>query len=221
MGELRDLREDKRSSSELPPVSARLWNPDFQGKFETPVNEHGLVDLDQLKELGQATVDRSYDWTSRTDVHHLQWPRANYLDDELKNTFRELAWRKVAVPRKFHNWLHRLTVPPELPNEEVMRNAIEAERVAHALAQTAGRAVRLTRIKKIPENALELRLEQTLEEYQRHAEAARKIPGEFQVLQPSDLEVASIEDLLTRNRELGGRAIQFIPIRDAALRRAA
>lgn len=214
MTHLRAIRTGERAPRELPPPEARLWNPETQGRFQTPVNDVGIVDLDQLVMLGKVTIDEFFDWSSRVDVHHLQWPRSQYIDDKLSMDFRELSWRKATVPRKFHNWLHRLTLPPELPSREVMRYAIKAETTAKALAETAGLAMRLTRIKAIDDKTLEARLAQQLDEYNQHVEVARSIPPEFQTLRPVDLEVRTVEELLVRSRKLGERALGKIPIRD-------
>ena len=221
MTRLRAVTAGERARHELPPPEARLWNPDKQGRFQPPVNDVGLVDLDQLILLGEVTVDESFDWSSRTDIHHLQWPRARYIDDPLSMKFRELQGRKANVPRTFHNWLHKLTLPPELPTREVMRHTIEAEATARALADTASLAMRLTRRKEVKESALETRLGELLEEYMTHAESARSIPPEFQMLRPVELDVQTVEDLLLRSRSLGRRALSNVPVRDRFARSAA
>lgn len=57
----------------LPPREVWLHDPARDGKLPTPVDEHGLVDLDQLVDLGKRTVDLRFDWQSReNDIHHLQ-----------------------------------------------------------------------------------------------------------------------------------------------------
>lgn len=221
MTQLRTARPGERARFELPPPEARLWDPEKQGKFQTPVTDVGLVDLDQLVLLGEVTVDEAFDWRSRIDVHHLQWPRARYVEDELSMKFRELPRRKTNLPRTFHNWIHKLTLPPELPTAEVMRHVIEAEATARALADTASLAMRLTRKKEIKEGVLETRLEEILESYMQHAETARSIPPEFQVLRSVELDVRTVDDLLLRNRKLGQRALSTIPVRDRFVRSAA
>lgn len=221
MTRLRAVRTSERAQYELPPPEARLWNPETQGRFQTPVTEMGLVDLDQLVMLGEVTVDSVFDWSSRTDIHHLQWPRAQYIDDKLSMQFRELQGRKANLPRTFHNWLHKLTLPPDLPTREVMHHTVEAEATARALADTASLAMRLTRMKEVKESAREMRLRELLEDYMSHAESARSIPPEFQILRPVELDVQTVDDLLLRNRKLGQRALGNIPVRDRFVRSAA
>lgn len=206
----------------LPPEDARLWRADLHAKLETPLDELGLVDLDELVRLGTGTVATDYDWTSLfNDVHHLQWPAASYAADELNHEFRELFRRKAFIPRQFHNWLHLITLPPPAPSHEIMRHSIEGERTARALAATAQLAVRLTRMRGIPEHKLVERLEQQFENYQLYVENARLVPREFQLLRLEEVEARNVEEMLAVNKRLGKLALHLVPIRFRPLQAAA
>jgi hypothetical protein len=98
--------------------------------FETPLNALGLVDSKKLIELVLETIDPAHDWRPmrgrHKSVHHLQWPEAWYSDrkddaDFSPALFRDLAINKRTMPREFENWLHKVTLPPPVPEDEVMR----------------------------------------------------------------------------------------------------
>jgi hypothetical protein len=171
-------------------------------------------------------VQDGYDWTSPlNDVHHLQWPSVNYAEATVGNDtariFRELVHRKAFIPRRFHNWLHYITTAPPLPSMDVMRHCIKAERAARDITMTAQLAVRLTRLRGIPEAKLEKRLEEELDNYMLYVENAREVPKEFQLLKLNEVEAASIEEMLRMSKPLGKLALDQVPVRYRALRSAA
>jgi hypothetical protein len=217
------FREDAQPTLWLPPKDVRLWDIGIQGRIETPLDDLGMVDLDRLVEVGRQSVDSSFSWESPfNDVHHLQWHAAMYPADEdpLGHEFRELARRKALIPRKFHNWLHILTTVPPKPSPEVMRSAVDAEKAARDLAKTAQRAVKLTRIKGIPEGKLSLRLEQEYENYMVYIENARLVPEEFQLLELAKVEARNVEETLTANKHLGKLALHRTHVRLRSLQAA-
>lgn len=205
----------------MPPIEYRKLDPKRDEIIETPIDYRGLVDLDKLIDTVKSTVDSEYSWISHmNDVHHLQWYKALYRDHEFTNLaleFRELVNRKAYIPRVFHNWLHRVTIPPPIPSIDVMKYSIEAQRVAISLSQTASEAVRLTRRKQIREKILNIRLEQAFEHYNLYLDNAREVPRDFSLLAIEELEIKSIEDMLYINKTLGKMAIDKIPVRDRAV----
>ena len=206
----------------LPPEEVRLWEGSRDGLLDTPVDECGLVDLDELVQLGKELVVPGYDWSSPfNDVHHLQWPKSQYARDDIRHAFREQVQRKAYLPRRFHNWLHLVTLPPALPSEEAMRNSIAAEKTARALAATAERAVRLTRKKGVSEAQLARRLEEAFDTYTLYVENAREVPEEFQLVKLEEIEANTVDEMLAANRHLGKRALHLIPVRYRALQVAA
>ncbi|MDB5160308.1 MAG: hypothetical protein JWO99_571 [Candidatus Saccharibacteria bacterium] len=225
-------RAEHGFTSALPPRELWLYNPDIEGLMETSLDGRGLVDLDQLVTDIKATIDKSFDWTSQfNDVHHLQWFAHKYppleliklpakVDDILPVdmiAFRELANRKAYVPRVFHNWVHRVTRDPPVPSEEVMRYSIDAQRVAMSLSRTASLAVRLTRMSKIPEKRLAMRLDQEFENYNIYLDNARLVPKEYSLLAIESLEIASPDDIPIVNRRLARLALDKIPLRNKAV----
>lgn len=133
----------------LPPVQFRLLDPK-KGKIETPLDTMGLVAIPKLITAVKATISPEYKWTRPCDVHHFQWPGNLYpyypgRDRVNPDAFRELPIHKGAAPRDFHNWLHLITIPPPLPDEEVMRYRIEAWHVAEELFGEVRNVVRWER----------------------------------------------------------------------------
>lgn len=209
----------------LPPEEYRLFNPANDELIETPLDYRGLVDLDELIRQVKFTVVPEYSWQSKmNDVHHLQWYAGlyqNHQDHEIAVQFRGLANRMAYVPRVFHNWTHRITLPPPVPEVEVMRHSIEAQRVAISLFETASRALRLVRAKKLGERALSLKLENAFEYYNVYLDEAREVPSEFSLVKIEDIEAKSVEDMLSVNRLLGQLALNRIPHRDRAIKESA
>lgn len=206
----------------MPPQEYRLHNLEIDEPLETPLDERGLVHLDQLISAVKSTVVPEYDWTSAmNDVHHLQWYNNLYNqhpNPDVAIEFRGLVNRMAYVPRVFHNWLHRITLPPPVPNEDAMRHSIEAQRVAISLFETASQAQHLARSKKIGEAALKMRLESAFEHYNIYLDNAREVPREFSLLKIDELEANSIDEMLSANRILGRMALNRIPQRDRAIK---
>ena len=208
----------------LPPQDARQWDIEKQGKIETPLDVRGVVDLDELVAVGRETVSGNFNWASPfNDVHHLQWPAAFYMQnaDETDHQFRELVGRKAYVPRRFHNWLHLIALPPPIPSGEVIHYSIDAEQKAKAVAGTAKLAMQLTRMKGIPKAKLIKRLEEEFEHYTMYVENARLVPAEFQLLKFEEVEAKSIDEMLNVNKHLGKMALHQIPRRLRSLQPAA
>lgn len=194
----------------LPPRDAQLWDVRKEGCLPTPLDEHGLVDLNELIKLGKATIEGEFDWSSREDVHHLQWPKAAYTDDKLYQEFRELRQRKVIVPRVFHNWVHFLTEEPPLPSDDIVAMCVRAGKTVHALASMAGLAVRISRMPNIPEQKREDRLNEALELYTTRIETIDSIPHEFHPVPAEELRVYTVDELLEVSRKLGKKAVHFM-----------
>lgn len=224
MARLHASRKDAQPALWLPPKEVRLWDIETHGTIETPLDELGMVDLDQLVEVGKQHVDSNFQWESPfNDVHHLQWYAALYPpdDDPLGHDFRELARRRALMPRIFHNWLHILTSVPPKPSPEVMKNAINAEKAARDLARTAQKAVKLTRMKGIPDDKLAIRLDQEYENYTIYIENARLVPPEFQLLELEKVEARNVDEMLAANKRLGKLALHRPLMRYRGLLQAA
>lgn len=133
----------------LPPFDARLLNPDKfpDDRIPTPVDHRGLIQIDRLIQDVKNTIDPNYRWPIGLSVHHFYWPAAWYPYD--KNvpgsdnpaTFRNLPMHKGLVIRTFENWLHKVTLPPPIPEPEVMEYQVEAWMVARDLFRMARKTV--------------------------------------------------------------------------------
>lgn len=219
------MHSENQFHCNIPPEEVRLFRPSQDNLVETPLDHRGIVDLEELIKLVKSTVISDYNWpSSLNDVHHLQWHASLYSTHThpvIASEFRNLVNRKAYVPRNFHNWIHRITVPPPLPSVEVMHHSIEAQRVALSLFETASRAQRLVRSKKMGEAALRIKLENAFEYYNGYLDNAREVPQEFSLIKVEDLEVESIGDMLTASTTLGRMALNQIPRKIHKIKKAA
>ncbi len=189
----------------LPAFDARLINPRTD-KFDTPIDDRGLVDVDRLIADVKATIDLNYEWPLGSNEHHFYWPKAFYPLGDPDNqstlsTFRELPVSKGKMPQAFHNWLHKVTLPPEVPEIPVMERRIEAWQIASSLFQslTARRNMlsgRLTRRHKKSSQELSddevdrLIIEQIAEDqfpiWHRNIQLLERLDPEFRLVEPTD-----------------------------------
>jgi len=98
----------------------------------TPVDpDTGVVDHEKLIDTMLELVDPEYKWQAPFfDEHHLHWFAHRYSsafhpDVKLTNEFRNLSIHKIWVPRQFHNFIHAVTIPPEVPEPEAMRRSVK------------------------------------------------------------------------------------------------
>lgn len=187
-------------TKQLPSQNLWLYDPFREGRRPTPTDEHGLIDLRELIRQTKQTIDPTYDWKSGfNDVHHLYWPNAWYdnTSEEPVNPqeFRNLDSSKLRVPRLFHNWVHVLTEPPEVPSEEVMRYRIEAQRTAKALERSLRGARDLFERKYISDARLTRGLDHHLREFYEIKEQVASLPYEFQLIDLAPYEPQSIEEI--------------------------
>ena len=185
----------------LPPLDARLTKPGE--RFETPVDNRGLVLLDLLIHQVKATVDPSYQWPigkRNENVHHFYHPWRKFdkfdfaTEGELR--FHNLPIHKAVLPIAFHNHLHNVTLPPPVPTEEVRRYRVEAWSVARNLFVDAEVIARFeARIdmppeEKIANNIDEEAMYQAIGEhfrrYDEGMERLQNLPPEFRLV-PSDI----------------------------------
>lgn len=198
----------------LPPREVRLFDPNLnEGKIPTPIDERGLVDMLGLISVMRSTVESEYDWASAfSDEHHLQWPDRWYpKSDEgseySANIFRNLAISKVIVPRVFHNWVHRITEPPPMPSEEVMRYRIDAQRVALALFKEVRSAKTVARHRHMGEEGLEELLTERFDTFAHYFEKAKQTPREFQLLEYENYSLRDTTDMVHIGTKLGKFAV--------------
>ncbi len=196
----------------FPPPDAQLINPAHE-KLITPVDDRGLVMVDQLIEDIKATVDPEFIWPSgkgKFNTHHYYWeknryPRIDEPDTLNPNAFYNLPIHKGWVPIVFHNWLHRITEPPAVPSEEVMYLRTEGWNVASNLFRSVQRTIQIepmTRRKKLlfdnPEidsDEDEISLEYAQEKLEEHfadvdqlMEESLRIPPEFRIVEPYEFD---------------------------------
>lgn len=132
----------------LPPPEVRLIDPsnDQSLRIVTPLDSRDLIDISQLITDVKATIDPDYQWPSEASVHHFYWPDSLYPSKPGRAgnnpaLFKNLPIHKGLVPRVFENWLHKVTLPPPIPEPEVRQYRVEAWTVAKDLFKMARKTV--------------------------------------------------------------------------------
>lgn len=193
-------------TTHLPPRELWLFDPTKAELLPTPLDERGLVDMIGLIALVKTTVAPGYNWESSfVDEHHLQWPDRWYERGEeySPHAFRNLAVSKVRVPRVFHNWVHRITEPPTMPTDDVMRYRIDAQRVAISLFQEVKNSKTAARRMHLDEEGLEKLLVRRFDSFVTKFETAKQTPKEFQLLDYDSYELHNTEDMVRIGTKLG------------------
>lgn len=110
-----------------------------QTKIETPLDKNGLVDHTRLAAAIILNTPDVHRWNKdkRIRKHHYQWPNEwyPYETDAPANpgVFVNLPINQEKLPLSFERRIHHATLPPPVPDYEVMRYSIEADRAAHSL----------------------------------------------------------------------------------------
>ena len=183
----------------------RLVELDF--RLETPIDGRGLIDTTQHVDLVKQTLSSRIDWKNHaTNMHHFYWPARDYADTSedptsLESTFRNLPIHKGIMPVQFHNWLHRISEPPELPSKEVMEYRVEAWGVAARLFDAVRSYKRKTRsltefflqdqakssieeLSDVDREVLDDLYSEFFETYPTLHQKLYEVPGEFQLVDP-------------------------------------
>lgn len=143
----------------LPPRDVwRGINPDNPKKFFAPVDDRGFVLPDATVEMALGYFDEDYAWPVewsknaphilRPDDHHFQWVASNYdpsrygaRRNQVAKIFRNLPDRRGILPRQFHNVIHALTIPPNVPRLRDMERYIRSWQIAQQLFRSADLAL--------------------------------------------------------------------------------
>ncbi len=100
----------------------------------TPTLENGIVDHQRLIEDVSALVSDDYRWRAPFfDEHHLHWQGYLYHPDQhddstIPKQFRDLNIHKLWIPREFHDFIHAVTRPPDVPHMDVMIESVDQYR---------------------------------------------------------------------------------------------
>lgn len=108
----------------------------FKNKYAipTPTFPNGIVDHQKLIENVSALVSDNYHWRAPFfDEHHLHWKGYYYNpglhgDSTIPKQFRDLNIHKLWIPREFHDFIHAVTLPPDVPHFDVMAESVEEYR---------------------------------------------------------------------------------------------
>lgn len=124
----------------LPPIQhapilealGRLGMRKFKEQYAipTPTLANGIVDHQQLIEDVRGLVSSEYRWRAPFfDEHHLHWRGYYYNpglhhDSQIPKQFRDLNIHKLWVPREFHDFIHAVTIPPDVPDFDAMEESV-------------------------------------------------------------------------------------------------
>lgn len=214
----------------LPPQE--FWVLPMNQTIETPVDDRGLILVDDLIAEVKRYIAPEYEWPTQTDVHHLYFYAETYSAVDAwsegripARRFRELAVNKILAPRYFHNVLHRVTRPAPMPSPEVMRHRIDAWTAASNLFESVRNVTRAERLAR----RREMRIDQlTVEETQvgreimeetlarhfhgisLHLGALSLVPREFWPFDPelrAQVAAGQIGDIVLRGRQRHIRSV--------------
>lgn len=161
MSELVEL-DIPRRLDRMPPIAdpvirsalATLSLREFKQEFAipTPVDKRGIVDHKLLMKQVSDFVEPGYKWNAPFfDEHHLYW-QANYyessfhVDPILAQTFRNLPINKIWVPRDFHNFIHVMTIPGDVPEHFDMKSIVRDFRRRNYLHTITSQIVNLREV---------------------------------------------------------------------------
>lgn len=129
----------------------RMGIDKFMNRFAVPTqtDDRGFVDYGWLLGYAHSLVPDHHVWTGVPDVHHLQWTAESYraehfareADPGAPDRFREIPFHKLLIPRDLHDLIHVVTLPPPIPEYEVMQRRLGAYTTATHLFQRAKKAV--------------------------------------------------------------------------------
>jgi hypothetical protein len=112
--------------------------------IDTIQNDLGLVDICATVAALQK-VSGSREWRKWSDIHHIYWPERCYPKKTFYKEFRELPINKVALPRDFHEFLHRTSEPPAIPEEDIMHYQVVSHDSAKVMFESAQIIIRRQR----------------------------------------------------------------------------
>jgi hypothetical protein len=138
----------------LPPKDAFLYLPKtYSERIPTALDHNGVVDMHATIDAVKECIDPAYVWDNEKSLHHFQWPDSWYSvhrenGDYVPSNFRNLPISTGLVLREFENVLHRVTLPPPVPDREVMQYRIESWQVVKNLFSAARKTVQWQKIQK-------------------------------------------------------------------------
>ncbi len=146
----------------MPPIAdpivrsalASLSLRDFREEFAipTPVDRRGIINHKALLEQVSSFVEPGYRWKAPFfDEHHLYWQASYYesafnVDPVLAQDFRELPINKIWVPREFHDFVHLMTQPGDVPEHFDMKSIVRDFRLRNYLYTITSQIVNLREV---------------------------------------------------------------------------
>lgn len=104
--------------SQLPPREYWLFDERSE-KLSVPLDNRGMVDAIEAARFLRSIIAPEYRWRFFKDRHHLYYEAEDY-HDPVERAFRTLDINMVRLPRDAHELWHRVFLPPEKPDPEMM-----------------------------------------------------------------------------------------------------
>lgn len=132
----------------LPQADPNIDYNDPANKIITPVDENGLIKIPDLLLAVRATLDPDYKITGTQDDHHYYYYDCWYpyvSSGPNPYAFRNLPIHIGHMPRPFHQWIEKVTIPADVPSPAVMQIAVETFNIQKNMFRTERERIRWER----------------------------------------------------------------------------
>lgn len=207
----------------LPPdnvVKLKYYNSHKQQDLlETPLDEYGCVDMKKFLGVVKGAVDPKYNWWApHEDDHHLQWPKNKYAKFDEEHGFdkhhpfaikyRNLPINMLTESRVFHNFVHRVMIPPPIPPEPVMHYKIMAMWAIRTVLGNTNKIAELDEDFSLSDKQKDLQKYSEFYEFCNNLENIKeKVPIEFNLLNMERLnqisELRNLDDATYQLKQAG------------------
>lgn len=208
-----ERHQETKASSHLPPREYWLHDPVNSGLLPTPVDDHGLVLAEAVVATALSAIHPDYQWRSDlgSDIHHLYWPGFYYPDlpraGANPHEHRQLPINQIILPREVHSVIHAVMEPPIIPSTEVMQNRILANAGVRKLLKRTTLSTDLHRERKnryVEEGRFRRGCEYNVFQFLiEKEEVEEEVPSEFQLINLSELNPNTPDDLHKLSKSLG------------------
>lgn len=208
-----EKHRETRTSSHLPPREYWLYDPASNEPQPTPVDDHGLVMAEAVVATALSAIHPDYKWRTDlgSDVHHLYWPGFHYPDlpraGANPHEHRQLPINQIILPREVHSVIHAIMEPPSIPSTEVMQSRILANAGVRKLLRRTAMSTNLHKEHKhryVEESRFQRGSEYNVLQFLiEKEEVEEEVPSEFQLINLSDFDPNTPEDLHRLSNSLG------------------
>lgn len=209
------------TSAAMPPPEVWLHDPRKDGKLDVEYDDLGRVDLDKsvVKLLSKFAPEFDFARESTLfDDHHGQHDENKYISSPHEQVnprqYRRLASRRAGLPRMVHAVWHNLFNEPNTTEEWVMRGSIDAQLPLTHMRQSYDRCWDIARTSPSGQHNSELRrqLEPRMGYFCYLLDELSNVPPEFQIVSVDDINIHTVDDIITVARAFRKYSIPHVPI---------